>query len=73
MTILFINCLGGGFAQQLEIPAGTTVGTFFVQQMPHDKPSDFLIRVNRLPAPADQVLQPGDRLTFTPVKIEGAF
>ena len=72
MKILFINCDGGGFANHLEIPDHTSVGTFFCEQVPHGKPSDYLIRVNRQPAAANQVLQEGDRLTFTPVKIEGA-
>jgi hypothetical protein len=31
-----------------------------------------LIRVNRQPAAADQVLQDQDRVSFTAVKIEGA-
>lgn len=72
MKILFINCDGGGFADHLEIAEGTTVGTLFCEQVPHGAPADFLIRVNRLPAPADQTLQPGDRLSITPVKIQGA-
>jgi hypothetical protein len=28
--------------------------------------------VNRQPATADQVLEPGDRVSITPTKIEGA-
>ena len=35
-------------------------------------PEDYLIRVNRLPAGADQVLHEGDRVSMTPTKIEGA-
>ena len=34
--------------------------------------ADYLIRVNRLPASADQKLQDGDRVSMTPTKIEGA-
>lgn len=34
--------------------------------------ADYLIRVDRLPASADQVLQSGSRVSMTPVKIEGA-
>lgn len=34
--------------------------------------SDYLIRVNRQPAASDHVLQEGDRVSITPVKIEGA-
>ena len=72
MKVLFINCDGGGFADHLDIAEGTTVGTLFCEKVPHGKASDYLIRVNRQPAPANQVLQPGDRICFTPTKIEGA-
>lgn len=72
MKILFINCDGAGFADYLEIADQTTVAKLFAQQVPHGRPADYLIRVNRLPAAADQVLQPGDRISFTPTKIEGA-
>jgi hypothetical protein len=73
MRILYINNDGGGFADHVEIQPGTTVTEFFSQRLPDREPADFLIRVNRQPVPADQVLQVGDRLTITPVKIEGAF
>ena len=72
MKILFINCDGGGFADHLEIPEATTVAQLFSRQVADGKPSDYLIRVNRQPAAADQVLQAGDRVSFTPTKIEGA-
>ena len=70
--ILFINNDGGGFADYIEIPEATTVQQLFAQRVPEGRPEDYLIRVNRQPAPADQVLQEGDRVSFTPVKIEGA-
>ncbi|HUQ69004.1 MAG TPA: molybdopterin converting factor [Planctomycetaceae bacterium] len=72
MHILFINNDGGGFAVQIEIPDGTTVTDLFRQRMPHGRPSDYLIRVNRQPTSADAVLQTGDRVSVTPTKIEGA-
>lgn len=72
MKILFINCDGGGFADHLDIAEGTTVGTLFAEKVPYAKPADFLIRVNRQPAAENQVLQAGDRISFTPTKIEGA-
>ena len=72
MTLFFINNDGGGFADTIEADDGTTVGRLFEQRMPGRRAADFLIRVNRLPAAADQVLQPGDRVSFTPTKIEGA-
>jgi hypothetical protein len=72
VKILFINFDGSGFANHLEIDEGTSVGTLFCEHVPHGKPSDFLIRVNRQSAPANQVLQPGDRVSFTATRIEGA-
>ena len=72
MTLFFINNDGGGFADTIEADDGTTVGRLFEQRMPGRRPADFLIRVNRLPAAADQVLRDGDRVSFTPTKIEGA-
>jgi hypothetical protein len=72
MKVLYINNHGGGFADYVEAEPGTTVAQFFTARMPGRKAEDFLIRVNRLPAGADQALQDGDRLSITPVKIEGA-
>ncbi len=72
MRILFINNHGGGFAEYTEIDDGLTVNALFQQQILNEKPSNYLIRVNRQPAAGDQVLREGDRVSFTPVKIEGA-
>mgnify|MGYP002624678838 CR=1 FL=1 len=72
MKILYINNDGAGFADSLEIESGLNVAQFFEQQMPHAKPSDYLIRVNRQPVTADMQLQEGDRVSITPTKIEGA-
>ena len=70
--ILYLNNDGGGYADYVEIASGTTVAAFFAERVPHGKPEDYLIRVNRQPAAADQVLQDGDRVSLTPTKIEGA-
>ena len=51
---------------------GTTVQQLFAERIPHGRPQDYLIRVNRQPVAADQVLQEGDRVSLTPTKIEGA-
>jgi len=72
MKILFINNDGGGFADYLDVPAGTTVQQLFQQRLPAARPQDYLIRVNRQTTTADSVLQEGDRVSMTPVKIEGA-
>lgn len=72
MKVFFINNDGAGFADHVEVEDGLTVAAFFAEKLPGRKAEDFLIRVNRLPTPADQVLQPGDRISATPSKIEGA-
>ena len=72
MKVLYVNNNGGGFADYIEVPEGTTVQQLFGQRVTSGRPEDYLIRVNRLPAAADQMLQEGDRVSFTPVKIEGA-
>jgi hypothetical protein len=71
MRILYVNNDGGGFADHIEVAEGTTVQKLFEDRIA-GKPDDYLIRVNRQPATREQVLQEGDRVTFTPVKIEGA-
>lgn len=72
MKVLFINNDGGGFADHIEVTDGSTVRELFSREVPHGKADQYLIRVNRQPAPADQTLREGDRVSFTPVKIEGA-
>jgi hypothetical protein len=72
MRILVINNDGGGFADYVDAAAGITVEQLFAQQVPHGRPQDYLIRVNRQPVAANQPLQEGDRVSFTPTKIEGA-
>lgn len=72
MKVMFINNDGGGFADTIDVDEGISVEALFSQQMKDCSPQDFLIRVNRQPATAHQVLQEGDRVTFTPTKIEGA-
>ena len=72
MKILFLNHEGGGFADHIEIEGGTTVAGLFEDHMKSGRPGDYLIRVNRQPCAAGQVLQDGDRVSITPRKIEGA-
>ena len=72
MKVLFLNNEGGGFADYVEVEPGTTVRAFFAKQLPERDAADFLIRVNRQPVAADQVLADGDRVSMTPTKIEGA-
>jgi hypothetical protein len=72
MQILWINNDGGGFADYVEVADGTTVDKFFNEQLPGRQPEDYLIRVNRQPVPRNYVIQPNDRVSMTPTKIEGA-
>jgi len=72
MRILFINNLGGGFADYINIEEGTNIEKLFKQKMPGENAEDHLIRVNRQPVPKDYVLKENDRVTITPTKIEGA-
>jgi hypothetical protein len=72
MRVLVINNDGGGFCDYVEVEAGLTVSQLFERQVSYGKPRDFLVRVNRQPTAPDQVLQEGDRVSFTPLKIEGA-
>lgn len=72
MKCFYINNSGAGFADQIEVPQGTTLGGLFAQKMPGSKPQDYLIRLNRQPAGAEEVLTEGCRVSITPTKIEGA-
>lgn len=72
MKVLFIDNDGGGFADYLSVPHGITVEDFFKDKMSGRKPGDFLIRVNRQPVARDYVLQENDRITITPLKVQGA-
>ena len=72
MRILFINNLGGGFADFINIEEGTNIEKLFKQKMSNEESQDYLIRVNRQPVPKDYCLKENDRVTITPTKIEGA-
>ena len=70
--IFLINNDGGGFADYVSTDDGTTIAHFFANQMRDSRPSDFLIRVNREAVQRDYVLEDNDRVSITPVKVEGA-
>ena len=72
MRILFVNNLGGGFADFINVEEGTSIEKLFKQKMSNENTEDYLIRVNRQPVPKDYVLKENDRVTITPTKIEGA-
>ena len=72
MRVLFINNSGAGFADYVEVADGTNIKTFLQEKVHGAKPDDLLIRVNRQPVAQDYVLRPDDRVSGTPIKIEGA-
>jgi len=72
MKVLLICNTGAGFAEHIEVTDGITIEELFKRQCPNQKPNDYLIRIDRLPASKDQVIQPGQRVSFTPIRIEGA-
>lgn len=72
MKVFYINNDGAGFADTIEIPESQTVQQFFQERLPERRPQDYLIRVNRMPVSADQVLQANDRISISPTKIQGA-
>lgn len=72
MRVMFINNDGGGFADHIEVRDGISMSELFAERVPHGRPTDYLIRVNRQPVTSDTVLQEGDRISLTPTKIEGA-
>jgi len=72
MRVMFINNTGAGFADQIDIEPDTTIEKFLSDHLPHIKPDDMLIRINRMPVTRDQVIQEGDRISATPSKVEGA-
>ena len=72
MRILFVNNLGGGFADFINVEEGTSIEKLFKQKMSNENAEDYLIRVNRQPVPKDYVLKENDRVTITPTKIDGA-
>ena len=72
MRIMYINNNGAGFADFINVEESMSIEKLIEQKMPHEQASDYLIRVNRQPVPKDYVLQENDRVTITPVKIEGA-
>ena len=71
VKILFIDNAGGGFADWIQVPAGTTANAFFKAKMGRIDPKACLIRVNRDPVDAKTILKEGDRITITPTKIRG--
>jgi hypothetical protein len=72
VRVVYINNEANGFADNVEVAAGTTISEFFASKMPSRSPSDYLILVNRDHVRRDQVLVEGDHVTVAPKKVQGA-
>lgn len=71
IKVKFINNIGGGFADILEVTAGTTLEQFVRDRI--DSPTrSYQIRVNSEVEAGVYVLQPDDRIVVQPTKIAGA-
>lgn len=66
ITVLYINNHGGGFADRVQVRAGTTAREFFSLKMPGQRTDNFLLRVNRQAVEPNDVLREGDRVNLSP-------
>jgi len=71
MLITFQNSGGEGFADQREVPEGSTIENVF-EVFVGGSPDDYVIRVNQEPAGRHTTLNSGDSVLITPRKIAGA-
>jgi sulfur carrier protein ThiS len=72
VTVTYVNSNGEGFAQRVEVPAGTTIDCFVSARTGELNSSTQVIRVNRDIVARDYVLKEGDRIVVTPTNIKGA-
>lgn len=73
IKIKFLNSNGGGFAENLEVPANYTIGQLLKNKLGEGfVPGNYFIRVNRQLVTVDYELKADDSVTVTPSKIEGA-
>ena len=76
ISILYINDDGSGFANNLQIPEGTTIGQFYSQQTGQVSPrGNHIVSVNGGKygglVMADQVLKDKDTVSFIHANIKG--
>jgi hypothetical protein len=72
MKIQVVSGHGNGSVKLLDVAEGTTIAELLSAHLSDADISAHLVRVNRLKASVEQVLRAGDRLTVTPLNIEGA-
>ena len=69
LSVLYINNAGGGFPETKPVDEITTFGEF-VSSLISDT-SNYRIRLNNEPAVHETVLEDGDKVTVTQIKVEG--
>ena len=72
ITVFFISNEGGGYADELVVPKGTTIQRLVELKMSGQSLGSLRIRVNRETAVPHQVLSQGDRVSVTPTSIKAA-
>jgi len=73
LKVRFLNQMGNGYAETVDVEEGSTVGELFASKMPAgSSTSDYTIMVNRLPVTRTQALNEGDAVSVTPNKVTGA-
>lgn len=71
IRVSFVNNDGGGFADYVGVATGTTIEEFVEDMLPGVNPAQRRITVNGQVVRAQTVLRNGDRISVTPLKIEG--
>lgn len=72
IEVLYVNNNGSGFADKVTVIRGITLRQFFAQRTESADPARYVIRVNGQAATQDQVLNANDKISVTPLKIQGA-
>ena len=72
MKIQVVSAQGNGQVKFVDVAQPLTVAELFASQFPAEDILLYLVRVNRHSATPEQVLRDGDRVTITPLGIEGA-
>lgn len=71
INVNVVNNEGGGFAQSKQVTRGTTVGQLVAVEITNN-PSNYTIRLNGREVAENHVLQNGDSLVISPLKVRGA-
>ena len=69
ISVLYINNEGGGFPAKEPVNDGTTFGEFVSARI--SDTTRYRIRLNGGVAEHETVLNDGDRITVTPIKVDG--